>query len=313
MEATDTPSSRNEGRFLSAFDLSSRTFLPYQGYAKYLIQVNLRLDYPVYLWLGVGHGREENLLIDMRVARSVATLAVFLLARSSSNGQAPLTRDRVSLARPILLQAETSSRATDPAARAFLLYRTAGAWLDVDLAHAVEVYRKAFAAARLIDSRPVKDAIEHDILSDLLPLSPAAALELIPQADAKTQEKMYTAAVHFLLLEHNVQGAVKAFEQASAADIFSERAATHLLAVANPADRDRIFRSAMAAFGVRGTAGGRGVSAAFSRRFTAIRYNLFPSEQHGPWHGSSHPSGKEFVCNGRGRSLGRAQPARYGA
>jgi hypothetical protein len=187
----------------------------------------------------------------MPVARSVATLAVFLLAASSSNGQAPLTRDRASLARPILLHAEASSRATGPAARAFLLYRTAGAWLDVDLAHAVEVYRKAFAGARLIDSTPLKDAIEHDILSDLLPLSPTAALELIPQADAKTQEKMYTAAVHFLLLEHDVHGAVKAFEQASAADIFSERAATHLLAVANPADRDLIFRSAMAACGAQ--------------------------------------------------------------
>jgi hypothetical protein len=188
----------------------------------------------------------------MFITRSVTTFAVFLLASLPTHPQAPLTLlGRVALARPLLLHAEAAASAADPATRAFLLYRVAGAWLDLDVAHAVDLDRQAFAAALLIDSLPLRKGVEHDILSDLLPLSPAALLGVIAEADPETQNQLYRAAIHFSLLQGDLAQATKAFEQASAAGIFPERAIVHLLAAASQssaAERVRIFNLALAAY-----------------------------------------------------------------
>jgi hypothetical protein len=188
----------------------------------------------------------------MFIAGSVRAFAVFLLASLPSHPQAPLTLlERVTLARPLLLHAEVAAAAADPPTRAFLLYRVAGAWLDLDLAHAVDLDRQAFAAALLIDSLPLRKEVEHDILLDLLPLSPAALLDVIAKADPETQNQLYRGAIHFSLLQGDRAQATKAFEQASAAGIFSERATVHLLAAAaksSEAERVRIFDLALAAY-----------------------------------------------------------------
>ncbi len=188
----------------------------------------------------------------MLIARSIAKTALLLLASQSAQCQAPLSLpERIALARPLLLHAEVAASAAAPQTRAFLLYRAAGAWLDLDIAHAVGLDRQAFAAACRIDVEPLRQQAEHEILSDLLPLSPEALLDVIAQADPEIQRQMYTAAIHFSLLQSDVAPAMKAFDQASAAGVFSERATVHLLsaaAQARPAERIHIFDSAMAAY-----------------------------------------------------------------
>lgn len=159
--------------------------------------------------------------------------------------------ERVSLARPLLLHAEAAASADAPATRTFLLYRTAGAWLDLDVAHAIDLYRQAFAAARLIDLLPLRKGAEHDILSEILPLSPSALLDLIPKTDPETQRQMYEAAINFSLMEGHLTEAIKAFDQASAAGIFSERTTVYLLSAASQtsiAERIRIYDLAFAAY-----------------------------------------------------------------
>src|SRR5882757_5811810 len=75
---------------------------------------------------------------------------------------------REGIARPILLHAESTSVAFDPASRSLLLYRTAGAWLPLDPSHSVALYRESFISAR--DSAPpIRRYLEDAILNDLLP------------------------------------------------------------------------------------------------------------------------------------------------
>jgi hypothetical protein len=188
----------------------------------------------------------------MSVATCAAKLAIVLLAAQTPQRQTFLTLpERVALARPILFHAEEAATTADPAARAFLLYRAAGAWLDLDLSHAIVLYRQAFAAARLIEPISLRKGVERDILSDLVPLSPSALLDLIPQAEPETQVLLYRAVVNFSLTQGDLSGAIKSFDQASAAGIFSERAAALLLGAASTSstdDRVRIFNSALAAY-----------------------------------------------------------------
>lgn len=188
----------------------------------------------------------------MFVARSVAILLVFLLISQATPQQASLALSkRATLARPLLLHAEAAASTATPATRAFLLYRAAGAWLDLDLAHAIELDRQAFTASRLIESPSLREAAEHDILSDILPLSPSTLLNLIFQAEPKTQNRLYEATINFSLMQSDLPEAVKAFDQASSAGIFSELVATRVLTAAsqfNIADRERIFNEALAAY-----------------------------------------------------------------
>ena len=131
-----------------------------------------------------------------------AGLLAFLLTGQSSCQTTPLTLpERVALARPLLMHAEDIAASAPPAQRAFLLYRSAGAWLNVDPSHAIDLDRRAFAAARLIEPLSLRQSAEHDILSDLLPLSPSSALDLIPQAEPQIQEKLMRAYTNFTHLD----------------------------------------------------------------------------------------------------------------
>jgi hypothetical protein len=70
----------------------------------------------------------------------------------------------------------------------------------------------------------------------------------------KLQNQLYRAAIHFSLSQGDLAQATKAFEQASAAGIFSERATVHLLAAASKssvAERVRIFDLALAAYKIQ--------------------------------------------------------------
>src|SRR5260370_13149953 len=159
----------------------------------------------------------------MFVATCGARLLAVLLAIQAPQYEAPLLTlpERAALARPLLLHAEAVAPADDPANRALLLYRAAGAWLDLDRSHAVELDRQCCAAARLVESKSLRKDVERDILYDLLPLSPSAFLDLTSQAEPETQNYLYRAAINFSLTQGDLPGAIKAFDQASAAGLFS--------------------------------------------------------------------------------------------
>jgi hypothetical protein len=189
----------------------------------------------------------------MRVGVCAARFLVLLFATQVIQAQTPVLTlpERRALARPLLLHAEEAASSADPDARAFLLYRTAGAWVDLDRARAAELYSKAFAVARGIVSDQVRPAIEYDILSDLLPLAPSTMLELIPQAAHEKQDFLYREAINYALSHKDVARAVKIFDQAAAAGFFFEPTAAGILTVipeSNTADRVHVFNSAMAAY-----------------------------------------------------------------
>jgi hypothetical protein len=188
---------------------------------------------------------------EMSVATNATKLLLFLAAAQTPHPATLTLPERIALARPILLQAEAAAAAAGPANRAFLLYRAGGAWLDLDRAHAIELDRQAFASARQIDSIYLRKDAEHDILSDLVALSPSAVLDLIGQAEPETQQLMYRATINFSLIQSDLPEAIKAFNQASATGVFSEQAATYILSAIPDSDaaaRVRIFNSAIAAY-----------------------------------------------------------------
>ena len=90
----------------------------------------------------------------MRVGVCAARFLVVLFATQVVQAQTSVLTlpERRALARPLLLHAEEAASSADPDARAFLLYRTAGAWVDLDRARAAELYSKAFVVARGIVS-----------------------------------------------------------------------------------------------------------------------------------------------------------------
>src|SRR5260370_4408118 len=137
----------------------------------------------------------------MFVATCGARLLAVLLAIQAPQYEAPLLTlpERAALARPLLLHAEAVVPADDLATRALLLYRAAGAWLDLDRTHAVELDRQAFAAARLIESKSLRKDVERDILYDLLPLSPSAFLDLPSHPHPEPQDPLSRPATNFSL------------------------------------------------------------------------------------------------------------------
>jgi hypothetical protein len=150
--------------------------------------------------------------------------------------------ERESLARPLLVHAESASAAVDPDARAILLYRTAGGWLPLDPSRAVRLYHQAFAAAR--QSSGLRQQLEDAILSDLLPLSPSDLLGLLPNAESPTKTRLYNALINFELFQGDYPAAAQAFDYAIASGILPQRAAVHLLASlprSAPVDRAQVF------------------------------------------------------------------------
>ncbi len=153
---------------------------------------------------------------------------------------------REALARPLLLHAESTAAMLEPAARALLLYRIAGAWLPLEPPRAIQLYRESFAAAR--QSATLRGSLEDAILNDLLSLSQADVLDLLPGAESETQTRLYAAAINFGILHADYPAATRAFERAVASGILPTRPTAHLLGslpAGAQAERIRVFTAAI--------------------------------------------------------------------
>jgi hypothetical protein len=165
--------------------------------------------------------------------------------------------EREKLARPRLLHAETFAAHLSPLDRSLLLYRTAGAWLALDKAHAVRLYREAFSSARDSGATSLYPYVENAILNDLLPLSPSDVLDVLSYTGSKTQARLYWALINFTIMQSDYSTAVHVFDQACATGHFNQQAATYLIAnlgdngvlvapfVSSDALRTHVFNSAL--------------------------------------------------------------------
>jgi hypothetical protein len=120
---------------------------------------------------------------------------------------------RRALARPILLHAESVSSAYDPTAKATLLYRAAGAWFELDPSHATSLYVESFEAARDSDPRFRAD-IETQILNELMSISPVKVLDLLKDADPRTQGKVYRSLMDLAFVGRDNGLAIRVFARA---------------------------------------------------------------------------------------------------
>ena len=62
-------------------------------------------------------------------------------AKSTSQKHVLSLSARQAIARPTLLETESTAASFDPASRAYLFYRIAGGWLPLEPKHAVSIYR----------------------------------------------------------------------------------------------------------------------------------------------------------------------------
>ena len=138
--------------------------------------------------------------------------------------------EREKLARPLLLHAESFAASLGPSDQSLLLYRTAGAWLALDQARAVRLYREAFASALKFEPVSLRPTVQGTILNELVPLSPPDVLDLLPNAEPKTQDKLYGAVINFSLMRSDYSTALRTFDDSCAHGHFSERTVTHLIA-----------------------------------------------------------------------------------
>jgi hypothetical protein len=120
---------------------------------------------------------------------------------------------RRALARPILLHAESVSAAYKPTAKAILLYRVAGAWFELEPSHAASLYVEAFDAARESDPKFRAD-IESQILNELMSISPAKVLDLLKDADPRTQGKVYSSLMDLAFAGRDNGLAIRVFAPA---------------------------------------------------------------------------------------------------
>jgi hypothetical protein len=138
--------------------------------------------------------------------------------------------EREKLARPLLLHAESFAASLGPSEQSLILYRTGGAWLALDQARAVRLYREAFASALKFEPVSLRSTVQETILHELVPLSPPDVLDLLPRADPKTQDKLYGALINFSLMRSDYSTALRAFDESCAHAHVSERTVTHLIA-----------------------------------------------------------------------------------
>src|SRR4249920_3338895 len=96
---------------------------------------------------------------------------------SPSSGTTLTIAEREKLARPLLLHAESFSASLGPSDQSLLLYRTGGAWLALDQARAVRLYREAFASAMKFEPVSLRSTVQETILSELVPLSSPDVLD----------------------------------------------------------------------------------------------------------------------------------------
>lgn len=175
----------------------------------------------------------------------ISTVAFAQQQRANRTDSLSLSERQV-IAQPMLNQAELTSSDVDPTWRAFLLYRTAGAWFALDPMHAIRVYRQAFDATT--GDVPLRRDIQEAILDDLLPLAPRDVLELLPSAESKSQNRLYAAVINFFLFQGDYGAAVAAFDQAAANGVLPIRASMNLLAslpATEAGQRARLFRTAL--------------------------------------------------------------------
>jgi len=199
-------------------------------------------------------------ILFLLLVAALTSVAGFSEGRATAQTAELTLARREALARPLLQHAEGSAAEIDPAGRTFLLYRTAGAWLALDKAHAIRVYRQAYALALNFEPVAMRSAVQEAILNDLLPLSPTDVLELLPSAGSKSQNRVYQAVVNFAIMQSDYATAVHALDQACAAGYFPEHPATHLMAnlsdievavtpfASSSALRTHVFSSALGAY-----------------------------------------------------------------
>ncbi len=149
---------------------------------------------------------------------------------STSSGITLTLAEREKLARPLLLHAESFAASLGPSEQSLLLYRTGGAWLALDQARAVRLYREAFASALKFEPVSLRSTVQETILSELVPLSSPDVLDLLPKADPKTQDKLYGAVISLSLMRSDYATALRTFDESCAHGYFSERTVTHLIA-----------------------------------------------------------------------------------
>lgn len=149
---------------------------------------------------------------------------------SISSGATLTLAEREKLARPLLLHAESFAASLGPSDQSLLLYRTAGAWLALDQARAVRLYREAFASALKFEPVSLRSTVQEAILNELVPLSSPDVLDLLPRAEPNTQDKLYGAVISFSLMRGDYSTALRTFDESSAHGYFSERTVTHLIA-----------------------------------------------------------------------------------
>ena len=138
--------------------------------------------------------------------------------------------EREKFARPLLLHAESLAADLSPSDQSLLLYRTAGAWLALDKARAVRLYREAFSYALKFEPASLRSMVEEAILNELVPLSPPDVLDLLPKTEPKTQGKLYRAVINFSLMQADDATAMRTFDQACSHGYFSQHTVTHLIA-----------------------------------------------------------------------------------
>src|SRR5579864_1149042 len=148
----------------------------------------------------------------------------------ASSGVTLTLAEREKLARPLLLHAESFAASLSPSDQSLLLYRTGGAWLALDQARAIRLYREAFASALKFEPASLRSTVQESILNELVPLSPPDVLDLLPKADPKAQDKLYGAVISFALMHSDYSTALRTFDESCAHGHFSERTVTHLIA-----------------------------------------------------------------------------------
>jgi len=149
---------------------------------------------------------------------------------AASPGATMTLAEREKFARPLLLHAESLAADLSPSDQSLLLYRTAGAWLAVDKARAVRLYREAFSYALKFEPASLRSMVEEAILNELVPLSPPDVLDLLPKTEPKTQDKLYRAVINFSLMQADYATAMRTFDQACSHGYFSQHTVTHLIA-----------------------------------------------------------------------------------
>jgi hypothetical protein len=166
--------------------------------------------------------------------------------------------DRIALAHPLLLRAESTASGLTPDSRALLLYRLGGAWYPLDRSHAVQLYRQAFDAAVASDSK-FRGLLERAIIVDLIPMSPPDALDEIARADPPdpwpnpdSQETkrnvFYGMLIRYTVAQGDIAFATHAYDSALKLGILNEGATARLmekLPATASAERVRIFSAAV--------------------------------------------------------------------